>query len=89
MYSDPQGLEDFFCSFYCSDAGLERLNELLDDPANDERPVMALYTEAANYQRDEYIQAHLTAEGAATLGIDPADDPGFLYCEPFGFAREI
>lgn len=89
MYSDPQGLEDFFCSFYCSDPGLERLNALLDDPANDARPVMALYTEAASYQREEYIQAHLTAEASATLGIDPADDPAFLYCEPFGFAREI
>lgn len=89
MWSDPLGLEDFFCSFWCTDAGLERLNELLDDPANDERPVMELYAEAAVYQRDEYLRPHLTPQAAATLGIDPADDPGFLYCEPWAFAREI
>ena len=89
MYSDPQGLEDFFCMFWCSDPGLEHLNALLDDPANDERAVMELYTEAAIYQRDEYVQARLTPEGAATLGRDPADDRGFLYCEPWGFAWEI
>jgi len=89
MYSDPQGLEDFFCSFWCSDAGLERLNELLDDPANDERPIMDVYAEAATFQRDEYMHPNLTEAGAATLGLDPADDPGFLYCEPWGFAREI
>ena len=89
MYSDPQGLEDFFCSFWCTDQGLGHLNALLDDPANDERPVMELYTEAAIYQRDEYIKPHLTPVGVATLGRDPADDPAFLYCEPMGFGREI
>jgi hypothetical protein len=89
MYSDPQGLEDFFCFFWCSDPGLDYLNALLDDPANDERPVMELYTEAATYQRDEYLKPLLTPEGAATLGLDPADDPAFLLCEPMGFAREI
>ena len=89
MYSDPQGLEDVFCFFWCSDAGLERLNALLDDPANDERPTMDLYNEAAVYQRDNYVQVRLTPEGAATLGFDPADDPSFLYCEPMAFAREI
>jgi hypothetical protein len=89
MYSDPQGLEDFFCIFWCSDAGLEHLNALLDDPANDERPVMELYAEAGIYQQREYVRARLTPEGAATLGRDPADDPGFLYCEPWAFAWEI
>ena len=89
MYSDPQGLEDFFCSFWCSDAGLARLNALLDDPANDERPIMDLYTEAAMHQRDDYLRPRLTPDARATLGIDPADDPGFLRCEPWGFAREI
>jgi hypothetical protein len=89
MYSDPQGLEDFFCFFWCSDQGLAHLNALLDDPANDERPVMELYTEAAIYQRDEYLRPRLSPAGAATLGVDPADDPSFLYCEPQSFAREI
>jgi hypothetical protein len=89
MWSDPEGLEDSFCMFWCTDAGLERLNALLDDPANDERSVVELYGEAARYQRDTYVYPRLTQAAVATLGLDPADDPGFLNCEPWSFAREI
>jgi hypothetical protein len=90
MWSDPPAtLLDTFCLFWCSDAGLERLNALLDDPANDGRPTMELYADAGRYQREEYVRPRLTAEGLAALGVDPADDPGFLYCEPWAFAREI
>jgi hypothetical protein len=40
MWSDPPAtIEDTFCIFYCTDAGLERLEQLLDDEANDERPI--------------------------------------------------
>jgi hypothetical protein len=90
MWSDPPAtLLDTFCIFWCSDAGLERLNALLDDPANDSRPIVALYVEAAGYQREQYIEPRLTPEGLASLNLDPADDPGFLNCEPWAFAREI
>jgi hypothetical protein len=90
MWSDPPAtLLDTFCLFWCSDAGLERLNALLDDPANDERPTQQLYADAAHYQYDEYLRPRMTAAGLAALSTDPADDPGFLYCEPWGFAKEI
>jgi hypothetical protein len=89
MWSDPAGIEDTFCLFWCTDAGLERLNALLDDPANDERPVVALYAEAAAYQREHYVFPLLTPAAVQALGIDPADDPGFLECEPWAFAREV
>ncbi len=89
MWSDPVGLEGFFCAFWCSDAGLARLNELVDDPANDERPVVELYAEAAHYQHDAYVVPRLTSAAVGTLGLDPADDPGFLKCEPWAFARQI
>jgi hypothetical protein len=90
MWSDPPStLLDTFCIFWCSDAGLERLGALLDDPANDARPIGALYVDASGYQSDQYIKPRLTAEGLANLGLDPADDPGFRNCEPWAFAREI
>ena len=89
MWSDPAGLEDTFCIFWCTDAGLERLAELLDDPANDARPIIELYADAGRYQRDQYLRPRLTPAAVATLGLDPADDPGFLECEPWAFAREI
>lgn len=89
MWSDPEGLENVFCLFWCTDTGLERLAELLDDPANDARPLFELYADAARYQLDHYLRPRLTPAAVATLGLDPADDPGFLECEPWAFAREI
>ena len=39
MWSDPPAIaDDWFCAGFCTDAGLERLNAFLDDPANDTRP---------------------------------------------------
>ena len=39
MWSDPPAIpDDWFCAGFCTDAGLERLNALLDNPANDTRP---------------------------------------------------
>ena len=89
MWSDPAGLEDVFCLFWCTDTGLERLAELLDDPANDARPLMELYADAGHFQLDRYLRPRLTPAAVATLGRDPADDPGFLECVPWAFAREI
>ena len=90
MWSDPPAtIEDTFCLFYCTDAGLERLAQLLDDKANDERPIAALYGEAGAFQFEQYLKPRLTPAAVATLGRDPADDPGFLECEPWAFAREI
>jgi hypothetical protein len=54
MWSDPpETIEDTFCFFFCTDAGLGRLQELLADEANDERPIVPdLYGEAATLQLD-------------------------------------
>jgi len=83
-------VEDMFCDWgWCTDVGRERLAALLDDPANDERSTILLFGEAALYQLEHYVVPRLTPAGRATLGVDPADDPGFLVCEPWGFARQI
>lgn len=83
-------VEDMFCDWgWCTDVGRERLAVLLDDAANDKRPAILLLGEAARYQIERYVVPRLTPAGRATLGVDPADDPGFLLCEPWGFARQI
>ena len=71
MWSDPAGIEDVFCLFWCTDTGLERLAELLDDPANDARPLMELYADAGHFQLDRYLRPRLTPAAVATLGRDP------------------
>jgi hypothetical protein len=61
----------------------------VDDPANDNRPYEALSQQADHDQLEQYIRPRLTAAALKTFPLDPADDPGFLKCEPWGFARQI
>lgn len=90
MWSDPPStIEDTFCLFFCTQAGLDKLAALLADEANDDRPIPDLFAEASAFQLDTYLKPRLTPEAVATLDLDPADDPGFLECEPWAFAREI
>ena len=90
MWSDPPfTAEDTFCAAWCTDAGLERLNALLDNPANDKRRYPDLSSEADRYQRDQYIRASLSDSAMKKFPLDPAADPGFLRCEPWGVARQI
>ena len=72
----------------CTDAGIERLNALLDDPANDARPFGDLQKEARSYER-EYLRSRLTADALKTYPLDPADNPSFLRCEPPGLAQQM
>lgn len=89
MWSDPPAtIEGAFCSFACTDAGMEHLNALLDNPANDARPFQQLQDEAKKYER-EYLRSRLTDAALKNYPLDPADDPGFLRCEPWGLARQM
>lgn len=89
MWSDPPVTAvDFFCSAACTDAGVERLNALLDDPANDDRPYAELAAAAADFQVNQYLRPRLTDAVLETFPLDPAEDPGFLYCQPWGVARQ-
>src|SRR5438445_9812715 len=90
MWSDPPvTAEDTFCAAWCTDAGLERLKALLDNPANDKRRFADLSSEADRYQREQYIRTRLTDAALKKFPLDPAADPGFLRCEPWGVARQI
>jgi hypothetical protein len=89
MWSDPPTTpEGLFCFFACTDTGLGRLNALLDNPANDARPFQELQGEAKRYER-EYLRDLLTPSARKRYPLDPADDPGFLKCEPWGMVRQI
>src|SRR5262245_1572214 len=89
MWSDPPATPvGSFCFFSCTDTGINHLNALLDDPANDARPFSELQAEAKTTER-EYIRQRLTAAALKTYPLDPADDPGFLRCEPWGLARQM
>ena len=90
MWSDPPATAvDEFCSGWCTDAGIGYLNKLLDDPANDVRPFAELQAEAAKHQLETYIVPRLTAAALKTYPLDPADDPAFLRCEPYGLVRQM
>ena len=90
MWSDPPHTAiGEFCFAWCTDAGIDYLNKLLDDPANDARPVRDLMAQATKYQVDVYIKSVLTSEALKAYPLDPADDPAFLRCEPIGGARQI
>jgi len=90
MWSDPPvTITGDFCAGWCTDAGIERLDALLDDPKNDARPLAELRAEADNYQRENYIRPHLTDVALKTYPLDRADDPSFLRCEPYGFAQQF
>ena len=90
MWSDPpSSAVDVFCFVGCTDEGIAHLNGLLDDPANDDRPFDELNIEAQKYQNEQYMRPRLTAAALKTYPLDPADDPGFLHCQPWGFARQI
>ena len=62
MWSDPPATAlGTFCFFSCMDAATDRLNKLLDDPANDARPARDLIGEAKVFE-GEYLKARLTPE---------------------------
>jgi hypothetical protein len=90
MWSNPPATPvGRLCAGYCADVAIDRLNALLDDPASDSRPFPALMAEAQGELRKTYIEPRLTPTGLKNYPLDPADDPGFLRCEPWGFARQI
>jgi len=90
MWSDPPSTAvGTFCFFACTDAGIDHLNALLDNPSNDARPFTELRAEAEKYEQEKYFRPRLTAEALKAFPLDPADDPGFLRCEPWGLARQM
>ena len=89
MWSDPPVTTlGTLCASICSDVLINRLNALLDDPANDARPFQQLQMTARRTE-EEYIRARLTPAALEKYPINPVDDPGFSRCEPWGVARQM
>lgn len=90
MWSDPPATpEEMLCFAFCTDWGIAHMNSLLDDPANDDRSYLELWGDVEMAELDGYFGPRLSEAALETFPIDKADDPGFLYCEPWGFARQI
>ena len=80
---------DIQCFVGCPLEQYNRLSALLADPANDDRPVMALAGEAGAAWEAEFA-ATLTPLGRQVREANkPEDDPKFLNCQPYGFVREV
>jgi hypothetical protein len=89
MWSDaPDSIVGRLCNFVCSDVAIDALNALIDDPANDAVPYIRLRAQALEHHID-YVRSRLTPLALKTFPLDPADDPSFLRCEPWGLARQI
>lgn len=89
MWSDPP-LDPIseICAAACTQAAIDRLNALLDDPANDDRSVAELIAEARRAEV-EYLQSRFSPEALEDRLPSPLLDPGYLNCEPWGLARQI
>ncbi|MEO8464050.1 MAG: hypothetical protein ABI640_01810 [Gammaproteobacteria bacterium] len=81
-------VEDWACFNGCTDKTVAQVRELLNDPANDKLPVMALIGRSWGMAREE-MKSHLTAPALEIFAkISDETDPT-LNCEPYGFAREV
>jgi len=90
LWSDPPPtLEYMICFDFCTDWGAAYLESLIDDPANDEKSFLELWDHLSVQQLDGYFRPRLSPAALETFPIDPADDPGFRECQPWGFARQI
>lgn len=81
-------IEDFNCFVGCSLAGYEHLASLLDDPANDDRPVGELMSEASAAEAERFA-AMLTPLARRIQEENTfANDPK-LHCQPYGYVRQV
>jgi len=80
---------DIQCFVGCPLNFYNRLSALLADPANDNRPAMALSGESAAAWLGAF-EATLTPLGRQVRQANnPESDPKFLNCQPYGFVREV
>jgi hypothetical protein len=80
-------VEDFTACFAgCTPTSRAYFTGLLDDPANDERSVQALWDQTVGFMRRELAEKS-TPEGLALQEAGtPANDPTLL-CKPYGLVR--
>jgi hypothetical protein len=80
-------VEDFSCFAGCTKKAYAFLQGLLDDKANDEKPLEALQGQFFGFHRTE-LKGKLTEAGLAIQDAqNEANDPTLL-CQPYGWFRE-
>ena len=82
------GVEDFSCFVGCGRLGYEYLASLLDDPANDEKPVQALMGEASAFEAERFAST-LTPLAKRIQEANTFENDPKLHCQPYGFVREV
>lgn len=82
------GVEDFNCFPGCALDGYEYLASLLDDAANDERPVGELMGEASAREAQRFASS-LTPLAKQIRQENTFDNDPKLHCQPYGFVREV
>lgn len=80
-------VEDFTACFAgCTPTSRQYFADLIDDPANDERPIRELWDQAVGFMRRELAEK-ATPEGLALQNANnSANDPTIL-CQPYGLVR--
>ncbi len=84
---DPAWMvEDYLCFVGCPKVSYDHLGTLLDNPANDERPLGELTAETLTFITD-YLRTRSTPTGLAMMdGNSEANDTN-LDCHPYDFVR--
>jgi hypothetical protein len=81
-------IEDFTACFAgCTPAARAYFRSLLDDPANDDRPVRELWNQTIGFMRRELAEQSTPAGLAIQNRATEANDPTIL-CKPYGIVRE-
>jgi hypothetical protein len=79
-------VEDYLCFVGCPKVSYEHLTTLLDNPANDDRPLGELSGETRTFITD-YLRTRSTPAGLALMdGNNEANDTN-LECHPYDFVR--
>jgi hypothetical protein len=81
-------VEDWACFNGCTDKVVAQVRELLNDPANDKVPVMALIGRSWGTSRQE-MKSRLTPPSLEIFEKISDDNDPTLNCEPYGFYREV
>ena len=84
-FDDPRwSLEDILCQGFCTVAAMEYIEDLLSDPANDDRSLPELQEELRRFNTESIASVLTAVAQEQRENFDQADDP-VNSCQPPGF----
>jgi len=81
------GVEDFICFAGCPREVRDYMVSLLDDPANDDRPLGELMGETTGFSV-AHLASVLTPLGSQIQQANTPENDPKLHCQPYGFVRQ-